>query len=216
MLKIHNVALGQAGIHRVASELIIRGFSPFMPAFDVEGVDLMTKEGVRIQVKTTRLAQYAKEKSPSYHFELRSTTWIGSGKMQRTNRDFAKECDFVILWGVDEDRFWVVPSRILTAKSSIRIHGRGRLFDVNVEELKKFRAEGLTYREIAEKYGFSTQVIWDRLHGNADPQHGKIVKAVRECETQWSLIQSFVDSVKHPEVPAREPLQVNEKEFLKP
>jgi hypothetical protein len=212
MKKIHSVALGQAGIHRVVSELIIRGFCPFSPAFDTEGVDVMLREGVRIQVKTTALHQYSKDKQPSYNFELRSTSWTGANrKMLRTKRDFEKECDFIVLWGVDEDKLWVIPSRVLNGKGSIRISPESRLLKANVPALKLDRASGLSYAKLAEKHKLSVQVVWDRLHDNPDPQHGKIVKLIREHEDRWDLIESFIQTMSVDQVPqeAAKPLEVD-------
>jgi len=107
---------GQAGVYQVASQLLLRGVNVYFPAVD-SGVDLVTDSGIRIQVKMTHLARRARRDQQIYaggaywfHFMQRKVVKGGKGLMTVRGRDFASECDLVVLWGVDHNRFWIVPA----------------------------------------------------------------------------------------------------------
>lgn len=105
---------GMAGIYRVAMELSLRGEACFFPSVDT-GVDLLTGSGKRVQVKsailrTSERGNYPSSQVPGYFFCL---GWGQKGSKQRLirrPRKYSEEVDLVVLWGIDEDRLWIVPS----------------------------------------------------------------------------------------------------------
>ncbi len=103
---------GQAGVWAVAAQLAIRGHIPIFPGVDY-GWDLMIENGLRLQVKTARLYSQRKRKIstyPGYQFNLTKTRVSATKCMKSVTRDWRQVADFFVLWGVDENRFWIVPT----------------------------------------------------------------------------------------------------------
>lgn len=101
---------GQAGVYQVASQLLLRGVNVFFPAVDL-GADLITDSGVRVQVKITHHSARMSSAYPAgaywFHF---MKTGIRRGKRTVAVRNLAADCDVVVLWGIEDDKFWVVPA----------------------------------------------------------------------------------------------------------
>lgn len=93
--------LGQAGVHAVASQLALRGIACSFPNVDF-GVDLILESGLRVQVKVANVTYPKTANYPdgAYCFNLRRKTGGYHGI-----------ADFFILWGINENRFFVVPTR---------------------------------------------------------------------------------------------------------
>jgi hypothetical protein len=126
-VKHPNLFLGQAGLHRVLAELLRRGVNAYIPAIDV-GVDLLTGTGLRVQVKSGRLrtrnATAPAMRGPAYFFAP-SVKYRGSPERRQrgwTFRRFAEEVDFVVFWGIDEDRFWIIPASLADGLKSLVLH----------------------------------------------------------------------------------------------
>jgi hypothetical protein len=111
-----NNLLGEAGKHRVASELLLRGFHVLFPASD-EGIDLYTEEGHFISVKTARLS------GGEYSFSFRRWTCRAGAKKQTYGWVHPK-LTHLVLWCVDDNAFLIVP-RSNTVPTSIKITARG-------------------------------------------------------------------------------------------
>ena len=113
MLK--NLALGKAGELRVASELLIRGYEVFRTEVD-SGVDLVLGNGKRIQVKTSHavknpgMAGYSQ-----YVFSFKS--WRRNKKGYEAH--LLTDVDFVILWAIEDNFFFIVPTEVVRGKYSI-------------------------------------------------------------------------------------------------
>lgn len=105
-----NQLQGQAGVWAVASQLALRGHVPCFPGVDY-GFDLVMDNGLRLQVKTSSLRTHPGYPSGAYAFDFRQSFRQHSLKRNSTRyyRDYSKIADFAILWGVDENRFWIVP-----------------------------------------------------------------------------------------------------------
>ena len=133
-----SLALGQAGVHRVCAELLLREIPCYVPLVDI-GVDVQLGDGRRLQVKATRLRGVrnrgqnptAPSLGPAYRFSMsRQFTCNynqGSWRRNTTSRPFilrkySDETDFVVLWGVDEDRFWVVPASIFDHRQGLVLY----------------------------------------------------------------------------------------------
>lgn len=88
------------------------------PPVDV-GADLIIDSGLRLQVKTAKLTYPVAGRPPynnylggAYGFCVRrgayeNKHWNGKAKI-----GYADVADFFVLWGIDENRFWIVPTSI--------------------------------------------------------------------------------------------------------
>jgi hypothetical protein len=110
---------GQAGVWAVASQLALRGLIPMFPGVDV-GYDLVLTNGLKLQVRTATLTITGgkREKYPycAYNFGLRRDCWYLQEKRRRgtyaTAKPFSEIADFFVLWGIDENRFFIVPTSV--------------------------------------------------------------------------------------------------------
>lgn len=108
--------VGQAGVWATASQLAIRGINPSFPGVD-DGYDLILDTGIKIQVKSAHLIfQNARMyKQGVYSFDLRRPTFDPTKKSKQSSsvyRRYSDVADFFVLWGIDEDRFWIIPTTI--------------------------------------------------------------------------------------------------------
>lgn len=116
--KAHRSMLqGQAGVYAVASQLILRDHTPMFPAVDV-GADIILSNGLRIQVKSARLTsgKYhgngGNYKSGAYGFCVRRGEYRNNRWTAKSKTGYAGVADFFVLWGINENRFWIVPTSI--------------------------------------------------------------------------------------------------------
>ena len=101
---------GQAGVYAVCAQLCLRGLTPCMPAVD-DGVDLMLTNGLKLQIKSGMLRTQPGFPFGAYCFDVRKG-WKRKGKEIITNlreRTYEGIADFVVFFGVDEQRFFVIP-----------------------------------------------------------------------------------------------------------
>lgn len=101
--------LGQAGVLKVASDLLLRSIPVWQPFVDF-GSDLMLGNGRKVQVKTSRL-NTTKKGLQIYTFAT------GTARTRR-------ECDepkYHVLLGWDEKRTWIMPSEILETYKTVGI-----------------------------------------------------------------------------------------------
>lgn len=100
-----NVLLGRAAELRVASELLLRGHEVFLSLVD-DGADLVMGSGLRLQVKAARRRQVG---ATGFSFSFHS--W------RKRTKDYAPHplagVDFVILWCVEANAFYVIPAERL-------------------------------------------------------------------------------------------------------
>ncbi|KKN73821.1 hypothetical protein LCGC14_0396230 [marine sediment metagenome] len=99
-----NNAIGVAGELRVMSELLLRGHKPAKSYLE-DGVDILLPNGLGIEVKSAHrchliVAEGRKPRS-TYLFTLK-----GGGRKMPQN---LQECDFLVLWCIDEDYFLIIP-----------------------------------------------------------------------------------------------------------
>ena len=110
--------LGQAGVYRVASELSLRGLEVYFPSVDV-GIDLLTGTGKRIQIKTATLRE--RKQGRAYYIGF---GWNQAGTKRRAKRrarSYSEEVDVVVIWGVDNNRFWIVPANVFDNHSCLML-----------------------------------------------------------------------------------------------
>jgi len=102
---------GMAGTFAVCEQLCRYGHTPFMPSVDF-GVDVMLDNGLKIQVKSGRCRNHPGYSNGVYAFDIRRgwTRVKGEIVAHPKDRDYRDSCDFVIFFGVDERRFFIIPS----------------------------------------------------------------------------------------------------------
>lgn len=187
------IQIGEAGVLRVMSELILRGHTPYKPAVDDHGVDLMLSTGIRLQVKTATLrtrmipvptkAGMVKQARTSYNLTLGWAQQGANHNPVKRKRLYSEECDYFIIWGVDENRFWVVPSFVMDGRQCLVLGPKPIATSQQVMELA---SQGFTLDGIAEKLGVSTVTVWNRKRG--DIKTKSFVRAVRMCEDRWDFL----------------------------
>lgn len=118
---------GQAGVHRVAAELLLRGVNVYFPALDRAGIDLLTEQGLRIQVKSARLRVRSKlSNRPAYYLHLGWAQQGAAHRPIRRARKYSEEADYFVIWGIDEDRFWIVPASVFDGRYCLMLYAGQR------------------------------------------------------------------------------------------
>jgi len=195
----HAIRIGQAGVHAVIAQLILRGHTPLIPAFDDRGVDLMTSDGIRIQVKSSTLRHCAPfEEGGGYGFNLRKRTWTGGDRCVSLKRNLSNECEFLILWGIDQNRFWIIPTADKPGDlSTIRISSNAntRYSQVDFGRVQHLRDCGLSSAAIAKEMGMTVHQL--RLRGNAslnsmDPERLGGQFKYAKYEDAWHLLSEHI------------------------
>lgn len=211
--------LGQAAVYRVASELLFRGLRPYFPCVDDHGVDLSVGP-VRLQVKSAHLAYGRGYKQGAYWFKLVHGPIVTGSKNVKVRgpRQFSQQCDFVVLMGIDEQRFWIVPAHILDSATLVTLclGPEGFYKRDSFDEAKKLRAQGLTQQEIGDRLGISQVAVSYQLRGGraALPKRTRSGQ-VRECEGKWDLIGGALATLNEANKIASEiPTTVESKESL--
>lgn len=188
-----NLFVGQAAVHRVVSELLLRGTAATIPVVDV-GVDLHTVEGCRIQVKTVKLRKNSATPKGAYWFKFWQSPVLSGAKniKLRGARDYSKCCDMMVLWGRDEDRFWIIPTALLGSTQCLLLGPKGFYQRAEFDESTRLKAEGLTQQEIADRLGITQAAVSYQLRGGRSkrPEETMSSKA-RAYEGRWDLIVDF-------------------------
>lgn len=107
---MERLRLGLAGEFRVMSELLLRGHNP-SKSYLQDGADLTLENSLRLEVKSSH--RYADKRGTYYMCNLK-----GGHRKQRQQLD---SFDFLILWCVDDDVFYIIPKAevILTPSGTI-------------------------------------------------------------------------------------------------
>lgn len=192
---------GMGGNYRVASELLLRDLNVSFPAVDT-GVDLEVEGIVRVQVKSAhamkRPADY--KSGMGYNFSLmRGPRALGGGQSIRSEkRVFSKTCDFVVLFGIEQGRFWIVPAMMLDGRASIYLGTDSRWIATDEARIQAMLESGMTQRDIANELGVSEMTLSRRARGIMS-QPGEVVaelNRIRDCEGRWDLIQSCINTMR--------------------
>jgi hypothetical protein len=189
----YSLLIGQAGVWRVASELAVRGVLPMMPGVDI-GADLYAVNGCRIQVKTAKLRKNSAYPEGAYWFKFwQANVLAGNNTIRKRGaRDYSLCTDVMVLWGRDEDRFWVFPSALVASTQCLTLGPKGFYQRSDFAEAKRLREEGLSQREIADILGITQEAVSYQLRGGrtAQPKETMSAKA-RKHEGRWDLIVDF-------------------------
>ena len=202
-----NLLQGQAGVWRVASELALRGLLPHFPGVDF-GYDLMIDGGIRIDVKCAHLSMRKPYTNGAYWFHLRKSPIVtGFNTIRRRDTQiFSCKCDFVILFGIEQSKFWIVPAAILDAVQCCVVgeitHGRSKYVECDAGPLQRDREAGLTYEQIAAKYGLTRNTVQRRIMNpltRTDRRIHEKAQLVRQHENRWDLIEAYLNTMEEAE-----------------
>lgn len=191
--KIITILQGQAGVHRVASELMLRGYHVCFPAADLHGIDLMLESGVRIQVKSANMGFYERTPYGAYWFNFGQSKYNDDlKKIVKVKRDYSSQCDFVVLFGIDESKFWVVPAKAFDGANMCVMGREPNYCDYSREQLEEMQKTGLTHSQIATKIGVDQSTVTRRINGKfANTRKRGRTDFVRNCENTWHLIHEL-------------------------
>jgi len=98
--------IGKAAELRVASELLFHGFVPSLTLENSE-IDIILTNGIRIQVKGSTLTTW-KGAAPRYVFNFKGWKRDENG-VRRFEKHNLKNIDFVILWAIEDNLFFIFP-----------------------------------------------------------------------------------------------------------
>ena len=192
--------VGKAGEHSVAAQLMVRGVNVCFPAVD-DGVDLITENGCRIQVKSSHLAitpkMIALRGEGCYSFPIPKMKRIAMSDSKSRLRPMPKiseVVDVIVLWGIDQNRFWILPSKM---GDEVSLFALGRENPVRYvgspEALREMVSLGYTHEQIAAQYGISRSRVTVILnHPETCATKPSVASLARECENAWERILDFV------------------------
>jgi hypothetical protein len=151
---------GQAGVHQIASQLCLRGINPCVPSVDY-GADLVTDTGLRLQVKTAHL--YTKHMAyvdGAYRFSVRENRSIKNGEIidRRPRRNWKEICDFFVFWGIEENRFFIIPIGQMP-QGTVYIRKKRQQELALRQGVTEMRKSGMSNLEIGVKLGIKPQWV---------------------------------------------------------
>lgn len=199
-----NIIIGQAAVYRVASELLLRGHLTSFPSVDL-GFDLSINNSIRIQVKSTGLRSNSVCPEGGYWFRFRKAsnphTVTKSMRYPEGPRVFSKDCDFVILVGRGEWRFWIIPAVELDNVQSLLLQ-TGKWPDVSPEKIaqaQKMHDDGLFQQEIGDKLGMSQMTVSRILRGRVRGEDRYKSQKIMKYENQWELLDGYIETIQEVE-----------------
>jgi hypothetical protein len=181
------LAQGQAGVYSVAAQLLLHGIIPCFPAVDV-GADLYTEMGTRIQVKCAH-----RRYGNSYHFCLvHGPSSNNRPYEERLCDSVHRDSDFYVLWGIDDNRYWIAPSAMFEGRTAAVMPPRDAAY-LRVDELAVMADyhSGMKQADIARKHGLSKHVVCDVVNGNRSSGFDERIRFTKELlgyEGRWDLI----------------------------
>jgi hypothetical protein len=187
-----HLQLGQAGVLRVASELLLRGIVSYFPSVDDHGVDILTTKGLRLQVKAAKLhtRQIWQTKQSGYFFTLGWSSHGARKQHGKRAKKYSDQCDYIVFWGVDESRFWIVPSFLVDSYQCLRLGPKPR---PSVDAIKKLVEQGKSFREVGAELGIDHHTVSRRM--KTDLLMGGRAQAVRLCEGRWEFLAASKEDV---------------------
>jgi len=202
--------VGRAGEYAVASQLLLRDILVLWPSVDM-GFDLETEHHCRIQVKCGHLSNSDGRASQHYTFLLKKQkpAPMSIYKMRVVpQRPLVEVCDYVVFWGIDQNRFWIVPPYLCDGCTGIRLGmeltTRPRLV-AKVSDVREMVGLGYSHSQIANYYGVARSVIQRFLSEDRDWDES-VVSQMRVCENSWEKIVDF----KLPAISSSQESQVKE------
>jgi hypothetical protein len=172
--------IGQAGVFRVASALLLKGHVPSFPSVDT-GVDILLDNGLRIQVKSRNM-QTTHPSYPLgfYNFSVKENN-------RDVVRDWTKIVDFIVFWGINEDRYFIVPASEAVQNFTISPKDATK-YCVDVDAMRVLRDKGMTYQEIAEQFGINDMTVARNLAKRSKLNSPKGNRHLASYEDHWDLL----------------------------
>lgn len=191
---ISTVAQGQAGVYRVLCELILRGHRPYSPATDI-GVDILLEQGIRIQVKTTmRASVHRRFSEGTFLFSLSAAARIRAGAViSKQARVFSAACDFIVLWAIEAERFWIVPAAVLDNRHTAMITPTKQWRDFDSAQVDTLKAQGMTIAAIAKHLGVAPRTVTRRQTTFQTPRTPYTY--LQSYENKWDLITGALSTL---------------------
>jgi hypothetical protein len=161
----YNLKIGQAGVHAVISQLMLRGHDAWLPVSDDHGVDVKVDDGVRIQVKTSSIRYRKPWPTGHYSFSFHKQTYRAGNRIVSLRRDTAAECDFVILWGIEQNRFWIIPSGVVKDRRSVMFSANPETayVRVDIEAVNRLVECGMSLPDAAKQMNVPLTTLWRRM-----------------------------------------------------
>lgn len=187
--------VGRAGEYTVAAQLLLRDVVVYWPSVDL-GCDLETENHCRIQVKTGHLTKEREDRGRCYEFRLPKVfpvPSLGGASRIVSRKKFAEVCDFVVFWGIEQNRFWIIPAHLCDDSTGMRLgyelSTRPRLVTHQAAVLEMVGL-GYSQEQIAKHYGVTRSTI-QRFISNRRDWSESTVSQMRSCENAWHSIIEF-------------------------
>jgi hypothetical protein len=185
---------GKAGEYIVAGQIMLRGMNVYWPANDT-GCDLKADNNCRVQVRTAHL-YHRKEYGPIYFFPLpRNRRMPNSDKTTKlvARKKFAEVCDFVVFFGIEQNRFWIVPAALCDECTGVElgIESSLRRFAGSVVDMRQMKDLGYSNYKISRHYGIQQCSVKQFLASGKDFIGIPVATRMRACENKWSSILEF-------------------------
>jgi hypothetical protein len=188
--------IGKAGEYAVAANLMARGINVYFPAVDKD-IDLIAGTSVKIQVKTSRKASYRSE-GAGYSFGIGNKRVGKYAQEGKYLREYAGIVDFLVFVGLDEMKFWIIPSSVMgkfPAVQTLTLGGNHKRF-VDRERLASLLETDLRQCDIAKVMGLHPVIVSEFARGKYKPIRAKFhcfnVEA-EKYEGAWQEIISVVE-----------------------
>lgn len=206
----HAAFTGKAGEHAVATQLLLREVNVLWPSVD-NGFDLIAESGCRIQIKCAHL--YNHKNGPRYFFPLPKTRRVpNSDSTARliTRKLFSEVCDFVVFWGIEQNKFWIVPAHLCDQTTGVELGIeliQKHRFAGSVADMREMLSLGYSRYKIAKHYGINQTSVIQFLDSGKDTIDETVVSQMRSCEGHWEYILDFVRPVVAMEAPANQQVE---------
>lgn len=197
--------IGKAGEYAVASQLLLRGIPVCFPAVD-GGVDLVAGNGIRIQVKTARRTSH-QNRASCYYFNIRATK-LKDRKFYKARRDWTEFVDFFVFCGIDENRFWIMPSALVKQGSSVILGEISNRHSVDQEAAKALVATGLDQRQAAKRLGISEMSVSRAVRDLKPKGTFRLTYEAAKRENAWHEIISAASLVNQVEAAHLQPKEI--------
>lgn len=107
---------GKAGELRVMSELLLRDFLPSL-MLEISEADIILTNNIRIQVKSSHLNSFLGDVNNRYYFSFKSWKRNKEG-IRKQEKHKLENVDFIILWAIEENSFFIIPAEVVRKKKS--------------------------------------------------------------------------------------------------
>lgn len=138
---------------------------------------------------------------PAYWFKLKANPVAKNTREIRRRDDiiYSDICDFAVLYGITEQRFWIVPAMELDHCRLLYISSYGAPFTHHVtpEQVRELTEQGMTPKEIGAKLGCHPLSVSRFLRGVVPSDSRIRARRVRQYEGRWDQLEDFASVVKH-------------------